>query len=100
MTGITFRGEDEAEAIDILDSLRKTGVNRSEIVRAGIREVLPEVTTPDEKAAIYARYERGELGADTTKLLLGEDEFDRIESDRTEMGDAIADDTNPADLVK
>jgi Arc/MetJ-type ribon-helix-helix transcriptional regulator len=100
MTEITFRDENEIEAIDILDGLRKTGVTRSEVVRAGIRKILPEVTTPDEKAAIYGRFVRGKLRADTTKLLLGENQFERVESDRTEMVDAIADDTDPNDLIK
>jgi Arc/MetJ-type ribon-helix-helix transcriptional regulator len=100
MAGITFRGEDEAEAIELLDSLRQTGINRSELVRSGLREILPEVTTPDEKAAVYARYERGELEEQTAKLLIGEAEFDRIESDRAEMSAALADDTDSSDLVR
>lgn len=94
---LQFRGQEVGEAVELLTELRVGGVNKSELAREGLRELLHEVTTPDEKAEIYAMLERGEVERDVARVFLG-DELDTMEADATEVTEALEDDTS--DLVQ
>lgn len=94
---LQFRGKEVGEAVDFLDELRIGGINRSELAREGLKEIIREVTTPDEKAEIFARFQRGEIEADVARVFLG-DELDTMADDAEVVAAAIEDDTS--DLVQ
>lgn len=88
-----FRGRDVKEAADVLDDLRVGGVNKSELAREGVKSILRDVTTGDEKAEVFARYQRGEIGEEAARIFLGE-ALDAMETDAEETREALDRDTS------
>lgn len=94
---LQFRGKEVGAAVEFLDELRIGGINRSELAREGLKEIVREVTTPDEKAEIFAMFQRGELEEDVARVFLG-DELDTMATDAEIVASAVDDDTS--DLVQ
>jgi len=94
---IQFRAQELGDAVDMLKDLRVEGINVSELGREGMRRMIQEVTTGDEKVTVFSAYQRGEIDADVARVFLGE-QFETMQADAEEITDAIDDDTN--DLVQ
>jgi len=94
---IQFRPGEVGEALDQLSDLRREGINKSEIAREGMKQVIQEVTTPEEKAMVYARFQEGEISEDVARVFLGDD-LDTMQADAEAVHVAIEDDTS--DLVE
>lgn len=92
-----FRGKEVGEAMDLLDERRVGGVNKSELAREGLKTVIQEITTPDEKAEIFATFQRGEIEEDVARVFLGDD-LDTMRDDAAAVAGAVDDDTS--DLVQ
>lgn len=92
-----FRGKEVGEAIDLLDERRVGGVNKSELAREGLKTVLREITTPDEKAEVFAMYQRGEIEEGVARVFLGDD-LDTMRDDAAVVAEAVDDDTS--DLIQ
>ncbi|MCU4802077.1 hypothetical protein OB920_17010 [Halobacteria archaeon HArc-gm2] len=93
-----FRGQEVSEAVDLLDEFRLEGVNKSEIGRQGVKKVLREVTTGEEKAAVFAQYQRSEIDEDVARVFLG-DRLDTMLADAEATREAI-EDGDTSDLVQ
>lgn len=92
-----FRGEEVAEAAELLKEQRVGGFNKSEVAREGTREKLREIATPEEKAEIFAQWRRGDVEEDVARVFLG-DELDTMMADAEAVADALDDDTS--DLIQ
>jgi hypothetical protein len=93
---IHFRPQEVGEAVDLIKELRIEGVNTSQLAREGLKEMLRQITTGDEKATIFRQYQRGDIDEDVARVFLG-DSLDTMAADATEIEAAIDDDTS--DLV-
>lgn len=94
---LQFRGQDVGEAVDLLDDRRIGGVNKSELAREGLKAMLREVATPDEKAEIFAMLQRGEIEEGVARVFLGDD-LDTMREDAEAVAAAVEDDTS--DLIQ
>jgi Flp pilus assembly protein TadD len=92
-----FRPQEVGKAVDLIEEMRTEGLNKSKLAREGLKTLLREITSPEEKAEIYARYQRGDLDEETTRVILG-DALDTMEADAEAVHIAIEDDTS--DLVQ
>ncbi|MFW5950207.1 MAG: hypothetical protein ACOCR6_02525 [archaeon] len=94
---IQFRAQEVGAAVDLLKQMRLEGINVSEIGREGMKRVIREITTGDEKARVFSAYQRGEIDEDTARVFLG-DALGTMEADAREIRRAVEDDTS--DLVQ
>lgn len=62
-----------------------------------MRRMIQDVTTGDEKVAMFSAYQREEINAVVARVFLGE-QFETMQTDAEEIKDAIDDDTS--DLVQ
>jgi hypothetical protein len=90
---IQFRPQELGEAIDLLKEQRIEGINVSKLAREGLREMLRQITTGEEKARIFSMYQRGEIDEDVARAFLGET-LDTMEADAAEIEAAVQDDTS------
>lgn len=90
---IQFRPQELGEALDLLKEQRIEGINVSKLAREGLREMLRQITTGDEKARIFSMYQRGEIDEDVARVYLGE-ALDTMEADAAEIEAAVEDDTS------
>jgi hypothetical protein len=88
-----FRGGDVKAAADLLNDMRTGGVNKSELAREGLKSILQDVTTWEEKQEIYTRFQRGEIREEIVRIFLGSD-FETMRADAAEMRDALDDDVD------
>lgn len=94
---IQFRAQAVGDAVEFLKEIRLEGLNVSEIGREGMKRVLREITTGEEKATVFSAYQRGEIDEETARVFLG-DALETMQADASEMRAAIQDDTS--DLVQ
>lgn len=85
---IQFRGPAEKEALAAVNDVRLGGINASEIVRQGVREMLQRTISDEERVKLHQRYERGDLGEEAARVLLG-DALDEIERERDAFASAM-----------
>ncbi|SFR87439.1 hypothetical protein SAMN05216559_0354 [Halomicrobium zhouii] len=91
-----FQGQAVSDAVDVLDEYR--GVDRDELGRRGVTRILREVTTGEEKAAVFTQYQRAEIDEDVARAFLG-DRLDAMLADAEETREAIEEDET-SDLVQ
>lgn len=94
---IQFRAQEVGDAVDLLKEMRVEGINVSEIGREGMKRVIREITTGDEKASVFSAYQRGDIDEDTARVFLG-DALDTMDADAREVRAAVEDETS--DLVQ
>jgi hypothetical protein len=94
---IQFRGQEVSEAIEVLREMRVEGINISKLGREGMKTMIQQVTTPEEKATIFSAYQREELDEAVARVFLGDD-LDTMQADADEARAAVEDDTS--DLVQ
>lgn len=93
---IQFRAQEVGEAVALLKNQRIEGINVSKLAREGLKQMLREITTGDEKAEIYSMYRRNEIDKDVARVFLG-DSLDTMLADAEEIQAAVTDDTS--DLI-
>jgi hypothetical protein len=96
-TPFQFRPQEVGDAVDLVEEMRTEGLNKSKLAREGLKTLLKEITTPEEKAQVYTRYQRGELDEETARVILG-DALDTMQADAEAVHTAIEDDTS--DLIQ
>lgn len=94
---VQFREQEIGEAVNHLKELRIEGLNVSKLAREALKDKLREITSGDEKAAIFSMYQRGEIEEDIARVFLG-DHLDTMAADAEEVQIAIDDATS--DLVQ
>lgn len=93
---VQFRGQRSRRGRRLPQELRIEGLNASKFAREGLKDKLREITSCDEKAAIFSVYQRGEIEKEVARVFLG-DHLDTMATDSEEVRAAI-DDTS--DLVR
>lgn len=94
---IQFRGQEVSEAVDVLREMRVEGINISKLGREGMKTMIQQVTTAEEKATVFSAYQRGELDEAVARVFLG-DKLETLQTDAEEARAAIED--NTSDLVQ
>jgi hypothetical protein len=90
---IQFRGQTEKKATQIVDQMRLSGINISELARQGLQEKLREVLSDEEKITLHQRYKHGELAEDVAEVLFG-GALEEIEREREAFEEAAELDTS------
>lgn len=85
---VQFRAGPEKAAAKTLDEMRLGGINVSELARQGLREMLRQTLSEEDKIRIHRRYANGEIDEDVARVLLG-DALSEIESEQAAFKEAM-----------
>lgn len=88
-----FRSREVVQAVNLLDEIRREGINKSELGRTALKSALQDVAKPEEKAIVFAAFRRGEVSEEVARLYLG-DALDTMQADADEVASAIEADTS------
>ena len=86
---VQFRSKSIKEVLNVLKEIRVGGLNESEVGRAAMERLIPEILSDDEKIELYEMYERGEISKTALEVALGDElnDIERMKEDTSEMAE-------------
>jgi hypothetical protein len=86
---VQFRSKSIKEVLNVLKEIRVGGLNESEVGRAAMERLIPEILSDDEKIELYEMYERGEISKTALEVALGDElnDIEQMKEDTSEMAE-------------